>query len=104
LALELARVLATAPRDAASWARPRIDLSPYEALGEIGRGGTGIVYRARAADGREVAVKVLRASGPDALARFERERRVIASLGESDGFVPLLDARSVPRGPCLVMP
>ncbi|MEP6995649.1 MAG: protein kinase, partial [Acidobacteriota bacterium] len=50
----------------------------------LGAGGMGEVYRARDAKlGRDVAVKVLPervAAEPDALARFEREARAIASL------------------------
>ncbi len=46
------------------------------------RGGQGVVYRARhERTGRDVAVKVLRdgpLSGPDTLARFDREVRVLA--------------------------
>ena len=59
-------------------------LGPYEILSPIGAGGMGEVYRARDARlGREVAVKVLPAhlsSAADALARFEREARVVAAL------------------------
>ena len=39
-----------------------------------------------------------------AILRFERERRLLASLGEEEGFVPLLDFGDSPRGPYLVMP
>ncbi len=77
---------------------------PYEVLGELGRGGMGIVYRVRAPDGREAALKVLARADPGALARFERERRLLASLGEAEGFVGLLDAGSSPEGVWLVMP
>ncbi len=59
-------------------------LGPYEILAPLGAGGMGEVYRARDTRlGREVAVKVLPASlrdSPDALARFEREARAVASL------------------------
>jgi formylglycine-generating enzyme required for sulfatase activity len=75
----------------------------YELLAEIGRGGMGIVYRARSRDGRDVAVKVLIAGGAEAVARFAREQRLLASLGEAEGFVPLLDHGAEPR-PFLVMP
>jgi WD40 repeat protein len=81
------------------------NIGPYEVLGEIGRGGMGAVLKARAPDGRPVAVKVLLSAGSQkALERFERERRLLAELDESEGFVPLLDAGSSPRGPFIVMP
>ncbi|MEP6993185.1 MAG: protein kinase [Acidobacteriota bacterium] len=59
-------------------------LGPYELLSPLGAGGMGEVYRARDVRlGREVAVKVLPesiAGEPEALARFEREARAVASL------------------------
>src|SRR4029450_8571494 len=59
-------------------------LGPYELLSRLGAGGMGEVYRARDTRlGREVAVKVLPESFPDdgeALTRFEREARAVASL------------------------
>jgi hypothetical protein len=81
-------------------------LGPYEVLDELGRGGMGVVYRARDPDGREVAVKLLARSlaKPGALERFQRETRLQARLGEADGFVPLLDAGEAPEGLYLVMP
>ncbi|MBI3722492.1 serine/threonine protein kinase [bacterium] len=80
-------------------------LGPYEVQEEIGRGGMGVVLRARAPDGRAVALKVLQRSGArDALSRFERERRLLALLGEEAGFVPLLDFADSAQGPFLVMP
>jgi serine/threonine protein kinase len=48
-----------------------------EALGE---GATGVVYRARADDGTEVAVKVLRTDELIARRRFEREARIAGSI------------------------
>ncbi|HVG93025.1 MAG TPA: serine/threonine-protein kinase, partial [Planctomycetota bacterium] len=56
----------------------------YTMLGEIGRGGTGVVYRARQRSlERDVAVKVLRTGDllfGSALRRFERERARLARL------------------------
>ncbi|MBI3725152.1 tetratricopeptide repeat protein [bacterium] len=80
-------------------------LGPYEVQEEIGRGGMGTVYRARSPDGRDLAVKVL-AFAPTAteVARFERERRLLDTLGAAEGFVPLLDAGVSAQGPYLVMP
>jgi len=59
-------------------------LGPYEITAPIGAGGMGEVYRARDTRlGREVAIKVLPehlAANAEALSRFEREARAVASL------------------------
>jgi serine/threonine protein kinase/Flp pilus assembly protein TadD len=59
-------------------------VGPYEVLTLLGEGGMGAVYRGRDPRlGRDVAIKVLlpdSARDADALARFEREARAIASL------------------------
>jgi hypothetical protein len=55
----------------------------YELLDEIGRGGMGIVYRARQQGlGRVVALKVLRSieSHPKVRQRFQQEAETVASL------------------------
>lgn len=57
----------------------------YELLGELGRGASAIVYRARdRALGRLVAIKVVRAhsiaSADDAMLRLAREARTVAGL------------------------
>jgi eukaryotic-like serine/threonine-protein kinase len=63
---------------------PGVQLGPYRILEPLGAGGMGEVYRARDTRlGRDVALKVLSeklAARPDALGRFEREVRTIASL------------------------
>lgn len=74
----------------------------YELGAELGRGGMGIVYRARQKSlARDVAVKVLRPGDlmfGDAIARFEREAKSLARLrhrhivsvhevGNASGFV-----------------
>jgi eukaryotic-like serine/threonine-protein kinase len=63
---------------------PGTKLGPYEILAPLGAGGMGEVYRARDSRlGREVAVKILPqhlAGNCEALARFEREARVVAAL------------------------
>ncbi|HZV01553.1 MAG TPA: bifunctional serine/threonine-protein kinase/formylglycine-generating enzyme family protein [Planctomycetota bacterium] len=83
-----------------------LDIAPgYEIVREIGKGGMGTVYAARAKDGRSVAIKVLvRPQAPGAAERFERERRLLDGFTVRDGFVPLLDAGRGPLGPFLVMP
>src|SRR5438105_1027838 len=87
-------------------------VGPYEILSELGHGGMGSVYRARSPSGDVVALKVLRSLTASAAEKFERERRLLAALGDSTEaanlglaqFVPLLDAGSSPNGPWIVMP
>jgi len=59
-------------------------LGPYEIVAPLGAGSMGEVYRARDLRlGRDVAIKVLPptlAQDAAALARFEREAKVLASL------------------------
>jgi tetratricopeptide (TPR) repeat protein len=81
-----------------------IRLGPYELLDVIGRGGASVVHRARGDDGRIVALKLLTRRSSDAAARFEREARLHAALGEEEGFVPLLASGESPQGPYIVMP
>jgi WD40 repeat protein len=76
----------------------------YELEGIQGRGGMGVVYRARKPTGEAVAIKVVSRRDKDGLARFDRERRLIAALTAEDGFVPLLDAGSSQEIPYFVMP
>jgi serine/threonine protein kinase len=79
-------------------------IGAYDVLGELGRGGMGVVYRVRAPDGRDAALKVLLKADASTFARFERERRLLASLGEEQGFVGLLDAGVSEPRPWLLMP
>ncbi len=79
-------------------------IGSYDVLGELGRGGMGVVYRVRAPDGRELALKLLLKVDRGTFARFERERRLLASLGEKEGFVGLLDSGSSAEGAWLLMP
>ncbi|MBI5361554.1 MAG: protein kinase, partial [Planctomycetes bacterium] len=58
-------------------------VGPYRIEGELGHGASGSVHLARAADGRELAVKVLRganALSPRARERFEREAARLCEL------------------------
>jgi formylglycine-generating enzyme required for sulfatase activity/tRNA A-37 threonylcarbamoyl transferase component Bud32 len=66
----------------------------YEIIGEIGRGGMGVVYRAREPGlGREVALKTLLAADASAIEdaeRFLAEAKTLAGL-KHPGIVPLYD-------------
>lgn len=90
----------------------RVKLGKYELLEELGRGGFGMVYRARDTIlGRDVAVKVLHPQlmvDPAFIERFRNEARLVAGLehpnlvtvydlGESDGRAYLV-MRYLPGG------
>ncbi len=77
-------------------------IGPYRILGELGKGGMGVVYRATRDDGLyqgEVAVKVLLRGIHDAhlLARFEIETQVLAGMNHPH-ICKLLDAGTTGEG------
>jgi serine/threonine protein kinase len=73
----------------------------YELTSILGRGATGVVYRARqTAIARDVAIKIVRTSierGDDAIERFEREARIIARLRHPN-TIRLFDTGCTPNG------
>jgi serine/threonine protein kinase len=65
---------------------PRPNLPDYELVGELGRGGMGVVYRARQrSTGLEVALKVLPSSADEGMIRrFDQEIRIARMLDHPD--------------------
>ncbi|OZC01689.1 serine/threonine-protein kinase [Rubricoccus marinus] len=81
---------------------PAEDVGGYRVIGELGRGGMGVVYAAERADGtfeKTVALKLVQAAkaSPETVRRFERERRVLARL-DHPGIARLLDGGLTPDG------
>jgi serine/threonine protein kinase/formylglycine-generating enzyme required for sulfatase activity len=89
--------------------KPAFDLEVpgYEIQGELGRGGMGIVYRARQlSPDRPVAIKVLPlvyANNPTLLARFRKEANLAARLVDSH-ILPVYDVPLIKGVPVIVMP
>jgi formylglycine-generating enzyme required for sulfatase activity/tRNA A-37 threonylcarbamoyl transferase component Bud32 len=88
-------------------AERRLQLPGFEILEELGRGGMGIVYRARQLSlNRDVAIKVLRpdmAEDVYLLERFRNEAEVAGGLTDAH-ILPVFDVLSVDGAPVIVMP
>lgn len=78
----------------------------YELLGEIGRGGMGVIYKAHQASlNRVIALKVIHAashSGDPARRRFQAEVEVAARLSHPN-IVPIFDTGEMDGCPCFSM-
>src|SRR5262249_29454772 len=87
-------------------AAPPADLDRYEVLGELGRGGMGVVYKARQKDlGRLVALKMILSShlaAPDQVARFRDEARAAAGL-QHPNVVAVYEAGELHGQPYIAM-
>src|SRR5262245_44244382 len=110
-AVELPPGLRTAPDvGAVTPVPPAVDLPQvlgYELFGEVGRGGMGVVYRARDLSlDRDVAVKLLQDDFPadsPVARRFADEARITAQL-QHPGIPPVHDLGTLPDGrPFLAM-
>jgi len=85
-------------REVVQW--PDLAGTRYELVGEVARGGMGVVYRARDRElERDVALKViaLEAADGSTAERLRREARTIARL-EHPGIVPVHDVGTLPDG------
>ena len=72
----------------------QLGLTGYTDAEEIGRGGFGVVYRARQVSlDRPVAIKVLPSAtmGEQTRKRFERECRAMAALADHPNIVSIFD-------------
>ncbi len=82
------------------------NIGPWQVLREAGRGGMGRVFEAVRDDGhfdQRVAIKVVDSHAPRLIARFERERRILADL-DHPNICRLLDGGTLDDGrPYLVM-
>jgi eukaryotic-like serine/threonine-protein kinase len=100
------------PDPPASGERPAPPISGYQILGELGRGGMGVVYKARQIRlNRPCALKMILGGGhasPESAARFLAEAQAIAQLqhphivqihhiGEADGL-PFFELEYLPGG------
>ena len=85
---------------------PPADFGKYELLGELGRGGMGVVYRARQKDlDRTVALKMILGShlaSEEQRARFQAEARMAAGLRHPN-IIPVHEAGTLDGHPYFAM-
>ncbi len=75
-------------------------LGAYKLVEKIGQGGMGIVFLAEREDqafDKKVAIKIMSATSGTALARFHRERQILADL-EHPGIARLIDGGTTADG------
>ena len=81
-------------------------IEPYEIQEILGRGGMGVVYRARDTKlDRDVAIKMMDlqyASDPNFLKRFQSEAKALARL-QDPNIVSIFSLLETPDGICIVM-
>jgi serine/threonine-protein kinase len=83
-----------------------VQVGPYRLAARLGEGASGVVHRARSADGTEVVLKVLRperSDDPIARARFEREARIARGI-DSRHLAPILELGEADGQTYLVLP
>src|SRR5205085_3233209 len=82
---------------------PPVQADGYEVLAEVGRGGMGVVYKARHRRlGRIVALKVLRGDAAADLARFRGEAQAVARL-QHPNVVQIFEVREAGGRPLLAL-